>query len=90
MKKGLLIFSVAVLLTACGSEEEQQQMSICDCYKWGKDLEVKALEALSKSSGDMAKVEEEQEMWDDKCRDQMTPIKMSEKKRMLEEIENCK
>ena len=79
------------LFKSCGNESEVvTEKTNCECYKWGKDLQEKEINALTKSSSEIEKVEKERENWNVQCRDKMNPEKLSDKKKLLEDLEKCK
>jgi hypothetical protein len=69
---------------------KNEEMSYCECWKWGKDFEKKKIKAYSGSSDDMKKVEDEEAEWKKSCLEKMNPTTESGKMKMLEEIEKCK
>jgi len=71
-------------------KKEEEEKTYCDCYKWGKELAIKETEALIGTSDQMKKVETERDQFREECNDKMNPTKMSDTKKMLEEIEKCK
>jgi hypothetical protein len=66
------------------------EKSICECYKWGQELSKKTAEGLAGTSEQMKAVEEESAKFKEECYEKMNPSKMSDTKKMLEEIEDCK
>ena len=81
------------LFKSCGDENTEEkvvQKSTCECYKWGQDLQTKEMDALTKGSAEMKKAEDERKIWNEQCYDKVNPTVMSEKMKMLEDLEKCK
>jgi hypothetical protein len=90
---GFLIAGIGFffLFKSCSNKtEEVIERTNCECYKWGQDLQVKEINALTKSSSEIEKVEQEREDWNTQCKDKMNPEKLSDKKKLLEDLEKCK
>jgi hypothetical protein len=67
-----------------------KEKTYCECYKWGENIQLKEIEALTKTSDDMKKAEDERDEWNTICSEKMNPTKMSDKMKLVEELKKCK
>ena len=91
----LCVVAFFFLFKSCGdknTEEKVVQKSTCECVKWGEKYNVINERELIQNgtSAEMKEFEDGKKEWNNACFDLLNPTVMSEKMKMLEELEKCK